>query len=468
MRMAYHLKLEQTQKLLMTPELQQAISLLQLSALELQDFLQEELLNNPVLDIDEVSSEPEDTEKKDSELPEAAAKDRDAIDWDQYFRDRDLEAQLRLAPRDMEEAPSYENYLSRDPSLQEYLLRQLGLCKLTLTQQRIGEFLIGNLDHNGYLRGNIREFADLLGVDEQDVALLLSIIQKFEPAGVGGRDLIECLLLQLSERIAVHPLAEVIIRGHLTDVAENRLKKIAAELGVESAEVQTAVDFIRILEPKPGRLVGGAGDVRYIVPDVIVEKVADDYVVLVNDLSMPRLTINTYYRSILGREGESGTSSFIKSKLDSALWLLRSIEQRRLTLYRVTETIVRRQRNFLDAGIRLLKPMTLRHVAEEVGVHESTVSRATANKFVQTPRGLYPLKFFFASGVERQSGEAISSESVKSHLRELIDEENASCPLSDQKLTDLLKQRGIVASRRTVAKYREDLALPPSNKRKRH
>lgn len=468
MRIAHNLKLELTQKLIMTPELQQAINLLQLSALELQDFLQEELLNNPVLEMEEANGESEDTGKKTEEARQAVVRERDSIDWDQYFRDQDLEPVSRFSQRGTEEAPSYDSYLSRDPSLQEYLLLQLGLCRLTLTQKRIGEFLIGNIDHNGYLKGNIREFAGLLGVDEQDVADLLSVIQKFEPAGVGARNLSECLLLQLAERTFVHPLAEVIIRHHLTDVAENRFKKIASGLGVEASEVQAAVDFIRVLDPKPGRLVGGMNDVRYIVPDVVLEKVADDYVVLVNELSVPRLTINAYYRSILAREGESVTNSFIKGKLDSALWLLRSIEQRRLTLYRVTETIACMQRGFLDSGIKHLKPMTLRHVAEAVGVHESTVSRATANKFVQTPRGLYPLKFFFASGVEDQSGEAISSESIKSHLREQIEAENVYRPLSDQKLTELLRKRGIVVSRRTVAKYREELAIPSSNKRKRH
>ncbi len=467
MRITYNLKLEQTQKLIMTPELQQAINLLQLSSLELQDFLQEELLNNPVLEIEETGAEAEDADKKEGEPPEAAS-DRDSIDWDQYFRDQDIEPLPRFNQSNAEETPSFDSYLSRDPSLQEYLLMQLGLCRLSVTQKRIGEFLIGNIDHNGYLNGSVAEFASLLGVEERDVTEVLSVIHKFDPSGVGARDLRECLLLQLAERTTVHPLAEVIIRRHLPDVAENRFKKIASELGVEPAEVQAAVDFIRILDPKPGRLVGGASDVRYIVPDVVVEKVADDYVVLVNELSVPRLTINAYYRSILGREGESVTSSFIKSKLDSALWLLRSIEQRRLTLYRVTETIVRMQRGFLDGGIKLLKPMTLRHVAEELGVHESTVSRATANKFVQTPRGIYPLKFFFASGVEDQSGEAISSASVKSHLRELIDSENVYRPLSDQKLAELLRLRGIVVSRRTVAKYREEMAIPPSSKRKRH
>jgi RNA polymerase sigma-54 factor len=464
MRISYHLKLEQTQKLIMTPELQQAINLLQLSSLELHDFLQEELLNNPVLDVEE----PEEAEKK-SDDSDDAVNEKDAIDWEQYFRDQDLDAPTFVNLRRDEDGPAYDHYLSREPSLQEYLLLQLGLCKLDETQKRIGEFLIGNIDPNGYLTGDTEEFALLLGVDTGEIEAVLSIIQKFDPAGVAARNLQECLLLQVAECKAVHPLAEIIIKEHLADVAENRFKKIAADLGVEPGAVQAAVDFIRTLDPKPGRLMGDSSDTRYIIPDVAVEKVSGDYVVLVNEINTPRLTINSYYRSILGREnGESLTSSFIKNKLDSALWLLRSIEQRRQTLYRVTECIVRMQRCFFDEGIKHLRAMTLKQVAEEVGVHESTVSRATANKYVQTPRGLYPLKFFFASGVDDQKGASISSEAIKSHLRELIESENPYRPLSDQKLTDLLEQRDILVSRRTVAKYREELSIPSSNKRKRH
>lgn len=466
MRISYNLRLEQTQKLIMTPELQQAISLLQLSSLELQNFIQEEILNNPVLEVEEG----EENGKK-SEEPVDNYDEKDPIDWEQYARDQDLEPPVYRFPlqsRD-EETQSFEHYLSKEPSLQEHLLSQLGLCKLSAIQRRIGEFLIGNIDQNGYLKGDIDEFAALLGADRQEVLEVLQIIQKFDPTGVGARNIRECLLLQLTEMDSVHPLAEVIIRNYLQEVAANRFKKIAAELNVEPRDVQAAVDFIRTLDPKPGRLISGSSEVRYIVPDVVIEKVASDYVVLVNDTGTPRLTINAYYRSLLGRENsESLTSAFIKSKLDSALWLLRSIEQRRLTLYKVTECIVRLQREFFEKGIRFLKPMTLRQVADEIGVHESTVSRATSQKYVQTPRGMYPLKFFFASGVEDERGVPVSSESVKSIMRELIDAENVYRPLSDQKIAELLQERGIMVSRRTVAKYREELCIPSSSKRKRH
>ena len=278
----------------------------------------------------------------------------------------------------------------------------------------------------------------------------------------------ECLCLQTQDCKHVHPLAKQIIAHYLADVADNKFKKIASELRVDPMEVQAAVDFIRTLDPKPGRLIGDVRDVRYVVPDVVVEKVEGEYVILINEQATPRLTINPYYRSLMGKENsESLTSSFIKSRLDSALWLLRSIEQRRVTLYRVMECIVQMQRAFFDEGIKQLKSMTLRQIAEEIGVHESTVSRASANKFTQTPRGTFPLKFFFASGVEDYYGTAVSSESVKCHLKEIIEHENVNRPLSDQKLMELLETRGIVVSRRTVAKYREEMSISSSNRRKR-
>jgi RNA polymerase sigma-54 factor len=464
MRISYQLKLEQTQKLIMTPELQLAINLLQLSAIELQAYVQDELLNNPVLEVEES----EETEKRSDELVSTEKLEKDPIDWDEYLKDQGMEPLPCFNLRQHDDTPGFDYYLSEDPTLQEHLLFQLGLCSLTSTEHLIGEFIIGNIDQHGYLKGDINELALLIGADYGDMISVLEIIQKFDPVGVGARDIKECLILQIKERGDAHPLAVCIVESYLSAVADNKFKKIATELRVDPMEVQAAVDYIRTLEPKPGRLVGDVRDVRYVIPDVVVEKVEGEYVVMVHEYSTPRLNVNPYYRSLLGKEtGGTGTDSFIKNRLDSALWLLRSIEQRRITLYRVTESIVEMQRAFFDHGIKHLKPMTLRHIAEEIGVHESTVSRATSNKFVQSPRGLFPLKFFFASGVEDFHGTAVSSESIKCHLRELIDAENVYRPLSDQKLMELLANRGIVVSRRTVAKYREEIDIPSSNKRKR-
>ncbi|MCR3921366.1 MAG: RNA polymerase factor sigma-54 [Firmicutes bacterium] len=464
MRMTYSMKLEQTQKLIMTPKLQQAISLLQLPIMELQVFLQNEYLNNPILDFEE------ETEKEvaGEEIQPDAGQEKDPIDWDEYLRDEVADPLPAVNVRSTDALSAIDYALPTEPSLQEHLLFQLGLCSVTSTQKYIGQFLIGNIDPNGYVNGEMDELALLLGVEEREILAVLEIIQTFDPIGVGARSLLECLLLQLGQCQDNQPLAQTIIRHHLADVADNKVKKIATHLHVHPHEVQCAIDYIRTLDPKPGSLIGGSSDVLYIVPDVVVEKVQNEYIVLVNESNLPRLTINPYYRSLLGKgKSETQASDFIKSRLDSALWLVRSIEQRRTTLYHVAENIVRRQRDFLEEGVRHLVPMTLRQIAEEIGVHESTVSRTTANKYIQTPRGVYSLKFFFTSGVEDDHGTAVSSESVKSHLKELIAAESQYRPYSDQKLSELLVKRGIIVSRRTIAKYREELTIPASSRRRR-
>jgi len=464
MRVSCDLKLEQSQKLIMTPELQQAISLLQLSAFELQVFVQNELLNNPALEIEEGEYE----DKRTDEFESNEGLEKDAIDWKEYLHDEGFELLPSFRLRQDRDELGFDYFLSKEPTLQEHLLFQLGLCNLTSTEKRIGEFLIGNIDQHGYLKDDVGELALLIGVEQFEIIVVLEIIQKFDPVGVGARNLQECLLLQIQERGDAHPLALKIISEYLADIAGNKCKKVAAELGVEAAEVQAAVDYIRSLEPKPGRLFADVNDVRYVVPDVVVEKVAGEYIVLVNEHSVSRLAINPYYRTLLGKESNDvGADSFIKNSLDSALWLLRSIEQRRMTLYRVTTSIVKMQRSFFDEGIKHLKPLILRQIADDVGVHESTVSRAVANKFVQTPRGVFPVKFFFCSGVEDFHGIAVSSESVKSHLRELINSEDPYRAFSDQKLAELLARRDILVSRRTVAKYREEMGIPSSTRRKR-
>ena len=462
MKIAHEIKLEQTQKLVITPELQQAITLLQLSSLELSQYLEEELMVNPVLELAEEEGEGEVREEKADSEPD---KDK-GIDWDEYFQEQ-IESD-RPYVRKNEDENNYENYVPNTLSLQEHLLLQLGLIPLSPQEFLVGEFLVGNIDENGYLRGDMEEFSRLLGVSRDILDKVLSTIQGFDPAGVGARSVKECLLLQMREKEGYDPLAEVVIREYLSQVADNRLRDIAQALEEDPARIQGIVDFIRSLDPKPGCSFGGSRETRYILPDLVVEKVKDEYVIIVNDTLMPRLTINSYYRSMLKRKDEGPISTFIKKRLDSALWLIRSIEQRRLTLYRVMDQIVTAQSHFFDRGIRYLKPLTLRDVADILGIHESTVSRATANKYVQTPRGIFPLKFFFSSGVDTPGGGSVSSSSIKHFLKELIEEENVQKPLSDQKLADLLEANNIFISRRTVTKYREELKIPASGRRKRH
>ena len=460
-KIAHEIKLEQTQKLVITPELQQAITLLQLSALELSQYLEEELMINPVLELTE-GDEDEGVDRE--EKPEQEREK--GIDWDEYFQEQ-IESD-RPYVKKREEEHNYENFVANTLSLQEHLLLQLGLIPLSPQEYLVGEFIVGNIDENGYLKGDSSEFARLLGVPGEVAEKVLHIIHGFDPPGVGARSVKECLLIQVRESQDPDPLTEVVIRDYLSQVADNRLRDIAQALEEDPARIQKIVDFIRSLDPKPGCSFGGIRETRYILPDLVVEKVKDEYVIIVNDTLVPRLTINSYYRSMLKNKDEGSISAFIKKRLDSALWLIKSIEQRRLTLYRVMEQIVLAQHGFFEEGIRHLKPLTLRDIADRLGIHESTVSRATANKYVQTPRGIFSLKFFFSSGVDTPGGGSVASSSIKHFLKELIEEENVRKPLSDQKLADLLEANNISISRRTVTKYREEMKIPASSRRKRH
>ncbi|MEW6230595.1 MAG: RNA polymerase factor sigma-54, partial [Bacillota bacterium] len=322
---------------------------------------------------------------------------------------------------------------------------QLHLAPLSQEQTRIGSIIIGGIDDNGYLRMTIPEVAAMAGVPEDQVEVVLKVIQGFEPSGVGARSLQECLLIQLDTLnldAADLDLTRAVIQHHLDEVAEGKLAKIAERLGRSVAEVQRACDIVKTLDPKPGREFAGARGAGYIEPDVVVERIDDGYVVVVNDVSAPRLSINPVYREMLKKPGmEAGAVEFVKSRLNSAMWLIRSIEQRRQTLYKVTECIVRFQRDFFDRGIKYLKPLTLKEVADEIGVHESTVSRATAGKYVQTPRGVYEMRFFFTSGIPTECGAPASSESVKRMIRDVVEAEDPRKPLSDQAIVQVLRRQ---------------------------
>lgn len=463
MQASFGLTLSQTQKLVMTPELRQAITILQLSALELDEYIEQELLENPLLDISE------DISKSYENLEKVPKKDSDTIDWEEYFQDCSDMDFLRFPKEKKEDEIGFENFVSSTPSLQDHLMMQLHLCSISRLEYKIGEFLIGNLDKRGYLTISIEETAELLKVPREEVEKVLKLIQTFEPAGVGARNLVECLLIQVEQREIKAPKIKEFIEKHLKDLAEARYSKIAESLGISLSEVQHLKDIVLTLDPKPGRNFSSVNDTQYIVPDAIVEKVDDDYVVIMNDSISPRLSINSYYRSLLYSESrEPGISKFLSQRLDSALWLIKSIEQRRITLQKVITNIINVQREFLDYGIAYLKPLTMKQIAERVGIHESTVSRAISGKYVQTPRGVFELKFFFKNGLENANGSSTSSESIKKMIKELVGSEDPYNPLSDQKITDDLKKKGIVISRRTVAKYREEMGIPSSAKRRRY
>ncbi|MDA8227001.1 MAG: RNA polymerase factor sigma-54 [Desulfitobacterium hafniense] len=469
MRMGFRLNIEQTQKLIMTTELRQAITILQFSAVELAEYIEEQLLENPCLDIKEEQPEKEEREEltADEEVP-VAKEDKFDMDWQEYFADTsDLGFGGQGQGGDRDEV-GYDLFLSQAPTLQEHLNFQLQLADLAKNQYAIGDFIIGNIDDHGYLQVKLEEVAQHCRCPQQEAEEVLLVVQGFDPPGVGARNLIECLLLQVAALEIKNPLMEDIIKNHLPELAAGKIQKIAKVLQATLREVQEAVDHLKTLDPKPGRKFSDARDTRYIVPDIVVERVSDEYVVLVNDITVPRLTINRGYKQILagGEDGEG--RKFVEDKLNAASWLIKSIEQRRLTLYKVAQCIVQFQREFLDYGVKGLKPMTLRQVAEVVELHESTVSRATSNKYIQTPQGVFEMKYFFSSGVGSAGGNMVSSESIKKLMKEMVDGEDSGKPLSDQKMADILNEKGINISRRTVAKYREEIRILAAGKRKRY
>ena len=462
------LALKTTQRLVMTAMLQQAIKLLPLSRLELVQKVQQEMLENPFLE-DVASQEEGELDLSDEpltqETEEEPPKELD-IDWEAYLQDTGGEASF---PSDNEkEFPSLEATLKNETSLTEYLLWQLSLVVYAEIDKQIGTYLIGNIDDDGYLQCQLQEVADVFGVSENRVEDLLRIIHSFDPAGVGARDLQECLLIQLTHLGMQDSLAGVIIRRFLLQIDERNFRRIAKELDVPLEEVIAAIKLIREFDPKPGSRYNPQR-VEYIVPDVVVVKMGEDYQVMLNDDGMPRLRINTLYQSILRRgDGmQSDTREYLEDKFRSAVWLMKSIEQRRQTLLKVAKSLCKFQWEFLDRGLPYLRPLVLKDVAEDIGMHESTVSRVTTNKYIHTPQGVFELKFFFHSGLDSFGGDAMSSVSVKDIIKKAVMAEDVRNPLTDQQLVLLLEGRGIKIARRTVAKYRQELRIPPASRRKR-
>ncbi|MCL6612491.1 MAG: RNA polymerase factor sigma-54 [Peptococcaceae bacterium] len=473
MRMGYGLHMEQTQKLIMTPELRQAITVLQLSSLELGMYIEQQLQENPLLELNEDDVQETGMAENEEHAQSVETDGRDGgydLEWQEYFQDSS-DLGFPRAERDPDRPEyTYENFLSQAPTMTDHLMFQLSLSRCKKKERIIGEYLIGNIDGNGYLQVTVEEAARHLGVPAEDVERVLSVIQTFDPAGVGARNLEECLLIQADQMGIKDILLRQVIKNHLVDLAKGKIARMAQTLGVTVQEVQRVADIIRTLDPKPGRNFSSPNDIRYIVPDIVLQKVGGEYVILINDTSVPRITINHAYRSVLNQERDSDikTRRFVESKLNAAAWLLRSIEQRRLTLYKVASCLVELQRDFLDRGVKYLKPLNLKKVADMVGLHESTVSRATSNKYIQTPQGVLEMKYFFSSGLANSSGTATSAESIKKMIQETVASEDPRNPYNDQKIVEILRQRGIIISRRTVAKYRDELGIAPIRKRKRY
>ncbi|HZK55496.1 MAG TPA: RNA polymerase factor sigma-54 [Desulfosporosinus sp.] len=473
MRLGYGLNLEQSQKLIMTPELRQAIIILQLSALELSTYVEEQLLENPLLETQEDTSssemkeEVEATDAQATSQEERPEEEKWEVDWQDYFHDQD-ENRVRQERVVVEEKQRFDPFVSASPTLLEHLLEQLHVQKVSASLT-VAEYIVGNLNDYGCLTLTLEDIARETKVSLETAEEALAVVQTLDPLGVGARNLEECLRLQLPLLPDYPPEFPEFLK-HLEDLAAGRLQRIAQALKIPISRVQELADLVRTLDPKPGVSFSGPGEVRYVVPDVVIEEIEGEFIILVNDITVPRLGINKSYREALSHEEGTETRKFVEQKLNAAAWLIRSIEQRRLTLYKVANAIVKWQTDFLHSGIRHLKPLTLKDIAEEVGVHESTVSRATAHKYIQTPRGIFEFKFFFASSMGRghNNDSDITTESIKLALHDIIDSENPKKPYSDQKLADLLKDREMGISRRTVAKYRDELGIAATTVRKRY
>jgi RNA polymerase sigma-54 factor len=486
--MAFELKqnLKLAQQLIMTPQLQQAIKLLQLSRLDLVDTINQEMEENPLLeeaasDDDQEMSVSQETdaitvvdreEVKVQERTEELTGEgdgREEFDWGSYLEDYGPMGVTYERPDG--EATSWDNILTSATSLTDHLMWQLKLSRLSEREMHLGEQIIGNLDNNGYLVATVAEIAEQNSAEAAEVEATLAKVQEFDPPGVAARDLKECLLIQARLLGVMNPLIESIIRDHIKDLELKNFNAISRKLRVSLPEVLQAVQIIGRMDPKPGRIFSEE-KTQPLIPDVYVFKSGDDYKIVLNDDGLPRLRISNFYREIMGNSSGSANDEkgkrYIREKVQSATWLIKSIQQRQKTIYRVAESIVRQQKEFFDGGMDHLKPLVLRNIADDVAMHESTISRVVTNKYMQTPRGIFEMKFFFSSGIHRTGGEAIASKSVKESIRRIISEEDSKKPLSDIEIVELLDGEGIDIARRTVAKYREMMGILPSSRRKRY
>jgi RNA polymerase sigma-54 factor len=475
------------QELKINPRLYQAMDLLYMPLLDLQQHLKQELLNNPFLDMVEPEEDEEETEEEATEAEAAPAEEKvanDEIDWEEILLDG-FDAGGRR--EEHEEREYYEPVTVDTRDLSDHLLDQMTLLDLTPRQQLLADEFIGNINEDGYLAVSLedllngvndmvlraaeeaeRDTEDLPVYTMTEVEEMLRIIQGLDPPGVGARDLRECLMLQLREAGLEQSVPYRLVRDCFDELINHRWSEISKRFGISPADVQKAADEIKKLDPKPGLMYSDASD-NYIIPDLIVEKIDGKYHVFLNDANLPRLKLSRAYQEIARdkKKFEGENKEFISSKLNSANWMIQAIEQRRQTMLKVMNYIVDRQRDFFERGVQYLKPLTLREVAEVINMHESTVSRVTNEKFVQTPRGVLPLKFFFSSGLSTTAGEDVSARGIKAQIEKLVSEEDPKHPLTDQAIVNILKESGVQIARRTVAKYRDQLGVLSARMRKR-
>lgn len=476
--MALRQSMNLSQSLVITPQLQQAIKLLQMSRMELESAVRSELEENPILEeaeqlkeedlqrTKEAATEVEGSAESNDQISQDPQK-QDEFEWESYIEANQKPPQSGMAGS--EEIMNYENVITASQTLADHLYWQVKMNGFSEEEERAADALIGAIDDDGYIKVPLEQIAEEEKVDLGLLEDTLTLIHEFDPPGVGARDLKECLLVQAKHlEEDTHDLVNL-INNHLKDLEKKNYEAIAKALGREVGDVIEMCKIIYAMDPKPGRAFLSS-DTHYVTPDVYVYKVGDDYVVSLNEDGLPRLKISNFYKNMLksGKSTGDKTQDYIQEKLRSAVWLIKSIHQRQRTIYKVAESIVKHQRDFFEKGSEFLKPMVLRDIANDIGMHESTVSRVTTAKYVHTPQGIYELKYFFNSGISSSDGESLASESVKIKIKDLVAKEDPKNPLSDQKIVDLLKVEGIQIARRTVAKYRDMLKILPSSQRKKY
>ncbi len=484
MALEQKLNLRMSQRLIMTPSLQQAIKLLQMTKLELQEEVTQELTENPLLE--ELQEAPPEAEKTEGEEPAApveaaeatdgetaASEERDAfdeIDYESYFQDymdMSYSPQFRAESEEYEARP-LDAVLTKPQSLSDHLLWQLDMTVVAPLQKEIARAIIGNIDDDGYLQASLEELAAMGPYASEEVERALHLVQECDPTGVGARDLKECLLIQLAFHDMEGTPAETIVKEHMNLLQAHKFRELSQVLACSLEEVMHYVDTIRALDPKPGKKYN-AGSNNYVVPDVFVVKVDKGYTILLNEEGLPRLRISPFYRRMIDRNNPDvtrETRDYVREKFRSAFRLIKSLEERQRTIYKVAKSIVKHQQGFLDFGYENLKPLILKDVADDIGMHESTVSRVVNHKYMHTPRGLFEMKFFFHSGISSAQGEDVSSLAVKERIKKVVSDEDAKRPLSDAAIVKILMDDGLRIARRTVAKYREELRIPSSNERR--
>ncbi|MEW6586582.1 MAG: RNA polymerase factor sigma-54 [Nitrospirota bacterium] len=477
MALESRLELRLSQKLILTPQLQQAIKLLQLPHLELTEFLNQELTENPFLEEEneevppeELTSEERENVERDDDYEDTGAPLEKLMNLsvDEYFEERSSDGRdLGYFTPGTVAPPSFEQFLTREPDLADHLLWQLRFSHAADDVKKVGEIVIGNIDENGYLAASLEEIMKTAEADEETAAKALGLVQSFDPPGVAARTIQECLLIQLGMLNLHGTIVEKIIMNNMDELEKKKYPLLAQHYNLSLEEIMAAIKVIEGLEPKPGRSFSGSSP-NYIVPDVYIVKTVEGYQIVLNDEGLPRLKVSSIYRRLIQKDEDfpKEEKSYFVEKWRSAVGLLKSLDQRNRTIYRVTETLLDLQREFFDNGVERLKPLTLRDVASTLNLHESTVSRVTSNKYLACEHGIVGFRFLFSSALSSGTG-TISSTSVKNTIRKIITEEDSQKPLSDQRIAEMLKQSGVVIARRTVAKYREELNIPSQTQRRK-